>query len=235
MENGFKERPIIFSGEMVRAILDGRKTQTRRVVTARNSTVLGYTITENDDLWTCLDWMNVRKDSGPHFIHTEASEYLHVNCLNTEYTNTDMAYRVRCRFKVGDRLWVRETWCLVDDTEFGGGKWVDYRATPRYSSEHPAGWENAPDDEMALKWRPSIFMPKWASRIKLEITNIRIERLLDISDADAKAEGVMPMTVLPGDVTSYIGSFCFLWDSINHKKSPWDSNPWVWVIEFKVL
>ena len=89
----------------------------------------------------------------------------------------------------GDQLWVRETFCPVDDTQHGGDKWVDYRATPRYESSHPAGWDCEPKDPEALKWRPSLHMPRWASRIDLLITGVRVERLNSITNADAKAEG----------------------------------------------
>src|SRR3990167_10582487 len=92
----------------------------------------------------------------------------------------------------GDMLWVRETHCIVDDTEFGGERWVDYRATPKYSAEHPAGWENAPKDHEALKWRPSIFMPKSTCRLWLEVVSTRWERLQDITEEDAEREGVAP-------------------------------------------
>src|SRR5574342_440540 len=131
-----KERPILFSGPMVRAILEGRKSQTRRVAKLRST----------------------RRPSG-----------LVVFSLHN-----------RCPYGApGDRLWVRETWCPVDDREEGGKLWVDYRATPRYSAEHPAGWDAAPADIEALKWRPSIHMPHWASRISLEVTDVRCERLQD--------------------------------------------------------
>lgn len=77
-------------------------------------------------------------------------------------------------------------------------------------------------------------MPRWASRITLEITDVRVERLQSISEEDAAAEGVDPMVVLPGDVVSHVAGFGVLWDSINHDRAPWDSNPWVWAISFKV-
>ena len=198
------ERPIIFKDEMIRAILEGRKTQTRRV-------------------------MNPQPEGGLDF--TPFAPFGVVNGKGNPLI---------CRYgAAGEHLWVRETWCEVDDTDLAGERWVDYRATPKYSVSHPAGWENAPDDPEALKWRPSIHMPRWASRITLEITDVRVERLQDISRNDARAEGVAHQMVssaalelddLPED--SWVGGFRWLWQSINGPDS-WDANPWVWVIEFR--
>jgi hypothetical protein len=167
------ERPILFSAPMVRAILAGKKTQTRRVIN-----------------------------------------------------------RARCPFWAGQRLWVRETFCVVDDTGTGGDVWVDYRATPRYSAEHPAGWENAPDDPEALKWKPSIYMPRWASRIILDVQSVRRERVCNITAEDAMREGVEADT---SDIST-VAAFARLWNTINAKRGyPWESNPWVWVVGFRMI
>ena len=191
-----KERPILFSGAMVRAILDGKKTQTRRVIKPQ-----------------------------------PLGDYLYLSDINPQYACFTGSSARRCPYgKVGDRLWVRETFCIVNDREFGGGLWVDYRATPRYSEEAPAGWENAPNDIAALKWKPSIHMPKGASRINLEITNIRVERIQDISDNDIEFEGVEVF----GDSIVRKTLFTDLWNKINKKRGyGWDKNPWVWVVTFK--
>ncbi len=219
------DRPIIFKDEMVRAILEGRKTQTRRV-------------------------MKPQPEAGLEF--TPFAPFGVVNGKGD---------RLICRHgKPGDRLWVRETWCPVDDTELDGERWVDFRATPRYALSHPAGWDNDPDNPEALKWRPSIHMPRWASRITLEITDVRVERLQDISEEDAKAEGAQYFPNLPGmspwgqdnrwsmeqpeSVEQCLGTaryafanyFCKLAGDAStgiHDPRPWDSNPWVWVIEFR--
>ena len=190
-----KARPILFSASMINALLDGRKTQTRRVVKAAPSAFPSW--------WEKFHWATLRHFKKGALTHCPYGEK-------------------------GDLLWVRETFCPIDDTEFGESRWVDYRATPKYSAKHPAGWDNEPDSPDALKWKPSIFMPKWASRITLEIKDVRVERLQDISDKDVKSEGVE------------FGNWCMarfefeqLWQSINGKES-WDNNPWVWVIEFKV-
>ena len=219
-----KERGMIFNGEMTRAILDGRKTQTRRPVR-----------------FPVLD-----KNLGCELAGNElAGELSAGNYLNSAFG------------RPGDRIWVRETFCPVDDTQYGGEKWVDYRATPKFEASHPAGWDCAPNDAEALKWRPSIHMPRWASRILLEITNVRVERLNAISEEDAQREGVhtevWDQTVVAmnyaardeffqfwsEDMPHYVemnqlyrSSFRSLWESIYGAEN-WQANPWVWVIEFK--
>ncbi|WP_373626862.1 morphogenetic protein [Klebsiella variicola] len=219
-----KERGMIFNGEMVRAILDGRKTQTRRPVKFPvHDKNLGCELAGNE----------------------LAGELSAGNYLNSAFG------------KPGDRIWVRETFCPVDDTQYGGEKWVDYRATPRYEASHPAGWDSAPNDAEALKWRPSIHMPRWASRILLEITEVRVERLNAISEEDAIAEG-MQGVICPcckGDseysTSQYDAETLAVVDEIpcracesNRSKffTLWDSiygygqhciGEWVWVIEFK--
>ena len=125
----------------------------------------------------------------------------------------------------GDKLWVRETWRRVEG-------YIDYRAT--INKEQHYGDSDA--------WRPSIFMRRGDSRITLEITGVRVERLQDISEKDAKAEGLARDPAHPGvwtwpgypsGSTNPIYAYHLLWDSINGKAYPWDSNPWVWVIEFR--
>ncbi len=191
------ERGMIFNAEMVRAILDGRKTQTRRPVKFPvHDKNLGCELAGNE----------------------LAGELSAGNYLNSAFG------------KPGDRIWVRETFCPVDDTQYGGEKWVDYRATPRYEASHPAGWDSAPNDAEALKWRPSIHMPRWASRILLEITGVRVERLKSISDGDAIREGCSTADMKSGDCVADV--FARLWASIYGSDS-WNANPWVWVIEFK--
>jgi hypothetical protein len=203
------EKPILFKDDMIRAILEGRKCQTRRLLKPQP---------EQPGPGYYFDAYN----GGPQWNWWDKDHRQHLGQI------------FKCPYgKPGGRLWVRETWCAVDDTDLNGDRWVDYRATPKYSAEHPAGWENAPDSPEALKWRPSIHMPRWASRITLEITDVRVERLQDISAADAKAEGVARPD-LNGwcDEGKWVSQFAWLWQSINGPDS-WDANPWVWVIEFK--
>lgn len=209
-----RERPIIFSGPMVRAILDGRKSQTRRVIKDRGWHVANEL---DDDGWPVVE--------------------------DDEMPGTWV--KIACPYgRPGDRLWVRETFGIWHrgDTTPGGHSYdpvVEYRA----DGEDPL----IPDAPLwePFKWHPSIHMPKWAARVWLEITGIRAERLLDISEEDAVAEGVYYDTSVdpsgpckwrvPGTsigVDSASGAFLQLWDFINAKRAPADASPWVWVIEF---
>jgi len=200
------ERPILLKDEMVRAILDGRKTQTRRVA---NNVYF--------DSKYRAKWKAVRK-------HTEVS-------IDTPAA---MLGEVCPYGQPGDRLWVRETHHvpggyleadLIDEIRNGVSSpeslGVTYRADAPSLKPCDGGWT------------PSIHMPRWASRITLEITDVRVERLNDISADDAKAEGVAA-PALNGwcDDNKWVSQFAWLWSSINGAGS-WDANPWVWVIEFK--
>ena len=177
-----KERPILFSGEMVRAILDDRKTMTRRVVKPQP---------EQD-----------------------------TDCPYHIGTGIERKARICPYGKPGDRLWVRETFC---DRNNNGEQ-----IKPLYRSD---GQEYQDGDGRLFepKWKPSIFMPRWASRITLEITNVRVERLQDISNKDIESEGACGRACVTHRLT-----FKQLWDSINSKRGySWESNPWVWVVEFE--
>ncbi|HEJ6909053.1 TPA: hypothetical protein SMF28_000427 [Serratia marcescens] len=199
-----KERPVIFNGEMVRAILDGRKTQTRRIAKADNSNHL-----------------------------------------------------LGCPFgQVGDRLWVRETFAILGNED---GCPIDWDGNLIKGDEKQAAriykascWQqpgnyglwSIPDRDTQYEgaWRPSIHMPRWASRITLEITAVRVERLNDISEEDARAEGISDGGCLNCGDSEPCGcaspdpdatdAFAYLWQSIYGLES-WYTNPWVWVIEFK--
>lgn len=200
-----EERPILFSGPMVRAILEGRKTQTRRVVKPQfeGETPLA-------DLYLSGKW-----DKRP-----------------------------RCPYgKPGDRLWVRETWRPWHETdhECGCGEHCDCRRTPPTKVCFKAnGLEIQPEDRaLGVKWRPSIHMPRSASRITLEVVDVRVGRIESITEEDAKAEGAIYHSM--GGWQHYEGSplyrtargsFLHLWEKINGDESLL-SNPWVWVIEFK--
>ncbi|QHW96109.1 hypothetical protein GZS05_06545 [Klebsiella variicola] len=187
-----KERGMIFNAEMVRAILDGRKTQTRRTVKPQP---------DEDGL--------AKETNGP-WVDTSERNY-------------------RCPFgDVGDRIWVRETWAEA------GASAPDlklYRAN--YPEHVPSHYENVPPAN-EIRWTPSIHMPRWASRILLEITDVRVERLNSISEEDAGKEGY------PADPAPFGGYmdkwlwFRQLWDGIYPEQS-FKHNPWVWVIEFKVV
>ncbi|MCH9563903.1 morphogenetic protein [Klebsiella pneumoniae] len=200
-----KERGMIFNGEMVRAILDGRKTQTRRPVKFPvHDKNLGCELSGNE----------------------LAGELSAGNYLNSAFG------------KPGDRIWVRETWQAIHDYCDENGH-VDERryarSIPRHRGNywHPVyeeAWGNESREDREFPWRPSIHMPRWASRILLEITDVRVERLKSISDGDAIREGCSTADMKSGDCVADV--FARLWASIYGDES-WNSNPWVWVIEFK--
>lgn len=197
------ERPILFSTPMVKAILEGRKTQTRRVLKVPKS--LGEFRDVFDDEVLTLK-------SGKAVIGIDTSIY-HDVALACPYGT------------VGDRLWVRETWQNECD---GDGQFVQYLY--KADGQDLSDYVSLDADIVGIKWRPSIFMPREASRITLEITNIRVERLQDISEADAIAEGCY------SKLDYAKNQFQYLWNLINNKRGfGWTANPFVWVIEFKKL
>lgn len=231
------ERGMIFNAEMVRALLSGRKTQTRREVKLNLDIAC---------LATTYDWAtslaaNHYQGLTEEQIQQKAESLRGV--IHPVILGNGQMVSIFCPHgKPGDRIWVRETFCPVDDTQYGGEKWVDYRATPKFEESHPAGWDSAPNDAEALKWRPSIHMPRWASRILLEITDVRVERLNAISEEDARAEGIIDGGCLNCGEPEPCGcanpepdatdAFAYLWQS-SYGQENWNANPWVWVISFK--
>ncbi|HIE1504200.1 TPA: hypothetical protein ACXJSP_000187 [Pseudomonas aeruginosa] len=193
-----KERPILFTGPMVRAILEGRKTVTRRVVSPQPD-FLGSMVDPNTPFKTL--------DAGLHA-------------------------RITCPYgEPGDRLWVRETWGLQVRSYGGGaGEFIVYRAT----NPDAIYCRSSEGREYPVKWKPSIHMRRHSSRILLEITAVRVERLQDISNDQAIAEGIdtHPMGFYGNGCITAGGAFLELWESINGD-GRWADNPWVWVIEFK--
>lgn len=214
-----KERPILMCAEMVRATLEGRKTQTRRIANARGADRVLFV--ENGQL--------VPGRVGDQPFRGWVAQVDKLNGLHLPLICPHGA--------VGDRLWVKETFGVVnslDDvkpSELPRDIPIIYRA----SSVHP--------NDPSTLWRPSIFMPRWASRLTLEITNVRVERVQEISEEDAKAEGVEAVACTPvGRGPGATGwmlcrpAYQTLWDSLNKARGyGWDANPWVWVIEFKPL
>jgi hypothetical protein len=213
------ERPILFSGPMIRAILDGRKTQTRRIV--KPQPIVRRHWSGPDDHGLEFKDRTVRITS----LHRYQEEIAAALC----------PYGAR-----GDRLWVRETFHLdgtraQHEDAMRTFPVVFYRAT---EAEPSAGW----------RWRPSIYMPRWASRITLEVTSVRAERLQDITGEDARAEGIdyskhacdcemcaRTAAICPAASSSLIMEYASLWDSINAKRASYSSNPWVLVVSFRRL
>ena len=214
LDTGVRERPILFSGPMVRAILEDRKTKTRRVVEAKASweRPAGYryaTIRMRDDFDAEIYW-----PAFPDF----------------------KPIRVRNRYgQPGDRLWVREAFFDHGPFDAAHPELTKLNERIEYREDE---WDRAGGDAGG-GWKPSIFMPRWASRLTLEITEVRVEWLQDISEDDAIAEGVdaIPLAAVPRHGTlSRRVDFMQLWDKLNAKRGyGWDANPWVWVIGFTVV
>ncbi|EIV3800693.1 TPA: hypothetical protein QH252_004344 [Klebsiella aerogenes] len=227
------ERGMIFNGEMVRAILNGRKTQTRRIV----------------------NWHGLNEGLNLKFSGLKAREYPNGWVIESD-SRSSSEWRCKptlCPFgSVGDRIWVRETFSCIGNED---GHPVDakgnlctreeaqriYRASAIQKPNNYGLWSSPDGFDFEGAWTPSIHMPRWASRILLEITEVRVERLREISQADAEAEGVGKLkkgfwkNYQPGWTEFQLtarGSFATLWKSIYGDES-WYADPWVWVIEFK--
>jgi hypothetical protein len=206
-----KEKPILFSAPMVRAILDGLKTQTRRIVKTTRD----------------------RNGSGCELAPCEVAGEV----------NRGSRFDLCPYGQPGDRLWVRETFqpIFAEGFDHGSSPYPNYKTGFGYAISYPATdgiieWIDG-DDNITDRCRPSIHMPRWASRIQLEIVSVRVERLNDISEDDAEEEGA-PLELgqleklILGSHAKYRSGFVRLWESINGEGS-WSDNPWVWVVEFK--
>lgn len=235
-------KPILFSGPMVRAILDGRKSQTRRVLSLK-----------------CL--------RPGHSVTPELVDYYghgRLGAIQAAPDGSRSSYVIPLSYAPGDILYVRETWATVnsgegpgwaykadsafrqpdyDGEDFGAGPSFNY---DKYPGEYTMWFSDLLAGAECHSWKPSIHMPRWASRLTLEVTDVRIERLLDISEEDAEAEGVFPRfevdvaTFVHGSSaeitrgsTHYLG-FKHLWNELNAKRGyGWDANPWVVAVTFK--
>ena len=222
-----KYKPILFSTEMVQAILEGRKTQTRRIVKSEPK------INDDTDLELIPDWDGKYDDPLTLFFYYKGTK------TRSIYYDCQLPLA-----QIGDILWVRESFQYSD--ELDEPFWYKQKYKEDYTQE-------AFD---RIKWKPSIHMPKEAARIFLEVTNVRVERLQDISEDDAIAEGVFFDKTFKkydcylcgtekwhnqenimredGFFDNPKESFQSLWESINGQDS-WKANPWVWVYEFKVV
>lgn len=204
------EKPILFSSDMVRAILDGKKTQTRRVMKVQPGC---KGVLETSPAGELIY----------HWPHNEEKIYF-------------------CKFPYDHRLWVRETFAIEQDccVVWKADRCAQYFGTGAVPNGDkfylPSGYK-------PLRWKPSIFMPRWASRIDLDVVRVRVERLQDITREDAKAEGVSNVWVNPPVnedhyrrvmLNPYVANYSVLWDEINGDRGfGWDVNPWVWVLEYK--
>jgi hypothetical protein len=238
-----KERPILFSGPMVRALLAGSKTQTRRVCKVRNI---------RDEFLRPGAFHGGQRKSGYWAFRPW-------NAFSLLQGNGDPLpdYAIRCPYGApGDQLWVRETWADVHPVQIHNGRYnqpgragipgpprVPYRTVyradgeiaPLYFSEEPPyrSFDGDIIEHGSATWKPSIHMPRAASRLTLEVTEVRVERVLDISEEDALAEGAKLDHGFLNTV-SCRADFERIWIDINGQAS-WDANPWVWVVGFKVV
>lgn len=226
-----KERPILFSGKMVRAIRDEKKTQTRRIIKPAITRVEW-----NREPGWCWVYSNPLKTK---------SQY--TNSYSKDWPQTLLPF---CPYgEIGDRLWVRETWQSYMDVTGDPDlhRFENCKTDPATGKKYIVYYRSMyNEDDDPGDWSPSIHMPRWASRITLEITDIHAEQLRDISEEDARAEGAVyayteafkrehghyPAGII--DASCAVGQFASLWDSINADRGySWESNPWVWVIGFK--
>jgi hypothetical protein len=221
-----KERPILFSGPMVRALIEGRKTQTRRAVKAPID-FIGAGGRHGGD-WDDPNEWGWEDPENP-------SEFIVLGRDPREQYMTPLA----CPYgQAGDRLWVRETW-RIEDFEVHGPRAsaaIVYRADGAKNLSSRFECDTGPMMSQRCGWRSPIHMPRMMSRITLEIVGVRAERLQGISEKDAWAEGFPDPD---GRNREYADRARYwyrnLWDEINGKRYPWASNPWVWVLEFKVI
>jgi hypothetical protein len=242
MKNAIVERPILFSGPMVRAILEGRKTQTRRIVKPQPP--------------RCIDSLhgNELRKRAPYEIQDADGN-------NCGWGFQDEENNYKCRFgTIGERLWVRET-CWSDGQEVyysadeAKGQWLPHRKRVKKGRDLSISRDESYQRLLTLhhyaggfcRKVPAIHMPRWACRIVLEIENIRLERLHEITDDDCVAEGQEPIGEklnppggsvqlgrLNGKYAPVRQLFSELWTEINGANS-WNENPWVWVIQFRKI
>ena len=233
------DRPILFSAAMVRALLDGRKTQTRRAL-SRQWSVLGESWRSAKSPWAGLLFDRAvprQRSTLAIFVIGENSwpdPHLDVPFLHPDdaadgrsWEDEEIWYRVRPPFEVGDRLWVREAWQTTNDLDdVKPSKMLPAITSVLYKADGHV--INVPRRTVAwTKTRPGMFMPRWASRLTLTVTDVRVERLQGISTADAEAEGV------ERNGKSFVGAYACLWDAINGPGA-WDANPWVVAVSFDV-
>ena len=219
------EKPILFNTDMVRAILEGRKTCTRRVI---------KDVSE-------LEFIGISSTDGDIFDHA-AFGYGNFN----DIVNAKIVKSIKAPYLPGDILWVRETWTKLYKVDANGFTQWD-KEKIYYAADGDPDIELVDEDgflkeDRRIKWKPSIHMPKSLARIFLEVTSVRAERLKDITEDGAKAEGAISTAIENEDGTDYVGLYAIenfreIWNSTIKKeerhKYGWKANPWVWVIEFK--
>jgi len=225
-----KERPILFSTPMVQAIPEGRKTMTRRT---RGLEV----INKNPDDFQ-FEWADFSLKLPWRF-----TQKFTVNELSLKERNFNQE-AIKCPYgEIGDRLWVKETSCFVS-LEHAQDLLEGMHSQLVYKTSVHEDWMKYAKEKYRYKWTPSIYMTRAACRIILEITNIGVERLIEISEEDARQEGIELIQRVYGSSYTWDNCVTFhgtaklafqnLWEKINGADS-WDFNPWVWIIKFKVI
>ena len=227
------KRPILFSASMVRSILNGSKTMTRRVVKPQPPT-------------SYLKQFSMGADCA---INGANTTNCHFALFGSHAATQAWENGKKCPYRVGDRLWVKESHYVF-------GHWEPVKGIKPRTRQGRQKWKFVPDSQEILfdappvfrkgrhkedpqtsAWhrRSPLFMPQRAARITLEVVSVKVERLQDISEEDVLQEGAPKRHHLYSDCSGegIVSWFCELWDSINGKTYPWESNPWVWVVEFK--
>lgn len=229
------ERGIVFGADSVRSILAGEKLQTRRLVRIDDTPVLFEDSAAN-----------VRQRGIPTNAQNVRFLGSYLKC-DSPAGSTTVSSRVLCPYgAIGDRLYVKETWMELYDNGNDGLTCLppsgdDQRAALRRAKYRADGEK---PEGFAASWKSPRYMPRWASRITLEVTEVRVQRLQEISEEDAKAEGVEPLSCVAPDQPLISGgtageypcrlAFAVLWDTINGDRASWASNPFVWALSFKV-
>lgn len=228
-----RERPILFKDAMVKAILEGRKTQTRRIINPQPALRLQpmRSLTDDEVYWCHEDG------------RTEGAGTLEYSDGSIRDLNTMKVKSWKCPYasRTVERLWVRESYSYITKAE-----------NEQFDRRHPDGypvsmlyradsvWDGMTKGDFPFNWSNSMFMPRWASRILLEVSEVRTQRLQDISYIEIRAEGVgcpehdFPSGFCMSECRSLRATFRSLWESI-HGKGSWDENPWLWVIRFHKL
>lgn len=222
-----RERPILFSGEMISAILDGKKCQTRRVIKPQPDLRPGTMLTPMRERISTAYW------------HWKDEWW---------WQDPQPSMLAQCPYGApGDKLWVRETWGIYSEswTDYGweGDGIVDIgiqKSLPRgsmHSKYHIVYKESGYEADEGERWKPSIFMPRWASRLTLEVVSVKVERVSEICVDDVVAEGIeLDMSDSQYWRENTIGRYAELWDSLNAKRGfPFSGSPWCWAITFRCL
>lgn len=209
------DRPILMAGPLVVASLEDRKTNTRRVVGPANSVLAA-----GRAQWDQMDTASAR------VLQYSSTEQR----LLAFDRNTAEEVQIACRWRPGDLLWVREAWCVDGTWDRTPPSQIPVTDRDPLPVAYRADGENEPT--LRGRWRIGMHMPRWASRLTLVVESVRVERVQEISEADAEREGVTPFQ--DGRWYAYRDAFAVLWDQINGKRPgcSWADNPWVWVVQY---